>query len=66
MNEIPRHERDVEILWRRMKIEARWERSPRKRKIFMVSQTRGGEQYVVGAHSGLRGLRVVAERVRFK
>lgn len=49
LKDIPRHERDVWILCRRMNIEARWDRSPKNRKIFILA--------VFGrSRPGLRGL----------
>lgn len=43
MKDMPRHDLVVWILWRRMRMEARWERSPRKRNMFIVGEVRVGE-----------------------
>lgn len=37
LNEMPLAERDFWILLRRMKMDARWERSPSSRKMFIVA-----------------------------
>lgn len=40
LKEMPLAERDIVILWMRIKIEARWAMSPKRRKIFIVGGVR--------------------------
>jgi len=55
LSEIPAHVRDVFILFSRMKILARWERSPVIRKIFMAATAAAGCTGVVGARHRREG-----------